>query len=304
MEPDQITLRKIMLVKQIYTEAIRESYAGQSMVKRIIAVLGFDLSVETALKTVITSIDPSKTLADGFQSLLQQCDTLLISADLDALPDRANIIHVHAIRNDAQHRGRYPNEDELNDCRVYARDFLRKVIASVWDLDVDAVTLTDLIANTQAKQYLADAEASISQGEFRSAVNSAAIGLEYALMKSEHAVVGPRPSMWPKAMLLVDSFGRASNESDGREAYLTFTRMYDSLLFLTLGIDFAAYLRLHAMAGAITFSINGTPFIHGNQSEVDLEDAEFAVAFATSSIIQIEATVQDIDRPFGRTPYS
>jgi hypothetical protein len=76
--------------------------------------------------------------------------------------------------------------------------------------------------------------------------------------------------------------------------------MYDSLLFLTLGIDYATYLRFRGMAGIVRFAMSGKAYVDGNQPEVSHDDAEFAVSFATSSVVQIESIVQDIDKPFGR----
>ncbi|MEW6441158.1 MAG: hypothetical protein AB1640_09530 [bacterium] len=108
---DPISRRKLMLTKQLFQHAIiMSSHFGTT--SRILALVSFDLSAETGIRTTISAIEPAKTPADGFQALLQQCDDALAKSGFPPLPDKANIQHVHSLRNDAQHKAKYPKADE------------------------------------------------------------------------------------------------------------------------------------------------------------------------------------------------
>jgi len=98
---DPITQKKLVLVKQLHHQAVVRTHSPSGIVARIIGLICFDLSVETVLKTAISCLDPAKTPADSFQGLLQQCETLMTSFSLGSIPDKANIQHVHSLRNDA-----------------------------------------------------------------------------------------------------------------------------------------------------------------------------------------------------------
>jgi len=127
---DQVTLKKLVLIKQLYQRAEIQSFS-ESNVDRIMAVTTFDLAIETALKAVIRSLDHSKTPSDGFESFLQQAENLLSKKSdgaMKEIPDRAHVKSVHSIRNDIQHEAQVPDKSVVSDCRTYTRDFFQKLI--------------------------------------------------------------------------------------------------------------------------------------------------------------------------------
>ncbi len=121
---DQITYKKLVIVKQLYQNAVILSHSEFNIINKILSVVGFDLSIETALKAAFGSLESSKNPSETFQGLIQQVDRLCLDNKIDQIPDKANIQHIHSIRNDAQHKAKYPNEFEVSDCRTYTRDFL------------------------------------------------------------------------------------------------------------------------------------------------------------------------------------
>jgi hypothetical protein len=116
-------------------------------VSRILAVVGFDLAVETAMKAAVIALQKAKAPARDFPGVLQQCEALFADAGLGGFPDRANVLHVHDVRNDAQHKARYPSVSEVNDCRTYARDALQKLVETVFQTDLASVSVSNLIAD-------------------------------------------------------------------------------------------------------------------------------------------------------------
>ena len=74
---DPITRKKLIIVKQLYQNAVIKSASRHSIIDRLLSVIGFDLAIETVLRAVVGSLDSSKPPVDGFQSLVQQCDSLL-----------------------------------------------------------------------------------------------------------------------------------------------------------------------------------------------------------------------------------
>lgn len=131
--PDPIAHRKLALSKQLYQHAVNQA-ARHAVGSRILAVIAFDLAAETLLRTVVTTLAPDKTPADGFAGLLQQAEATLASSGLGTLPDKVNVLHVHGFRNDAQHKARYPSVTDVSDARTYTRDFLDKLTTAVWGL--------------------------------------------------------------------------------------------------------------------------------------------------------------------------
>jgi len=164
---DEITRRKLILVRQIYQQAEKQSSSHHSIISRIMAVIGFDLTIETLLKVIVEALDQRTTPSDSFNSLLQQCDKLVLEHGITPLPYRAHVLHLHSIRNDAQHKAKYPNESDVSDCRTYARDFCRDVIQNVWGIVFDELSQLDWIDDVILKRMLESALLDIQAGNLK-----------------------------------------------------------------------------------------------------------------------------------------
>ena len=187
---DSITAKKLILVKQLYQQAILQSASQYSTIKRILGVIGFDLAIETLLKTVVMAFDSSKVPPDKFNDIVQRANALLIKNGLNELPDRGNINYVHSIRNDAQHKAKYPNMDDVSDCRTYTRDFVDKIVNEVWAVSFEDISLSDSIQHIEIKKIILEAETALSQEDYQKAVENAAVGLTRSLIHVQKAIVG------------------------------------------------------------------------------------------------------------------
>lgn len=295
---DSITHKRLILAKQLFQHAVVQSASQHSTISRILAVIGFDLAVETVLKAIVSALDPSRSAASSFQGLVQQCDRLLPAAGCNPVPDRANIQHVHSIRNDAQHKAKYPNESDVSDCRTYTRDFLRKVLVDLWALDFDSMSLTDIVQNQAVKQFLTDAETALSAANYQQATEHAAAGLTKALNRVETAIVGRLPA-FTSGIMLLGTFGDVSSGSDATDAYRALERMQQTLLLVALGLDYGGYMHYRQISGNVTFTLDGTPHFSGMQENITASSAEYVVAYCIDTVVQVEACVGDIEAPFG-----
>jgi len=294
---DPITQKKLILVKQLYHQAVVQAASQHSTIGRILSVIGFDLAVETALRAVVGSLDASKTPADGFQGLVQQCDTLLSPAGYNPIPDKANIQYVHSIRNDAQHKAKYPNEADVSDCRTYCRDFLRKVVADVWGLDFEKISLTDAVHDNKVKQLLLGAETALSQKEYQTAIQQAAAGLTCGLDRVEAAVVGRLPS-GARSIVVLDAFGRPLSESEAQDTYRALEQAQETLLYVALGMNYTDYMAYKQIVGHVYLVADWSYYCIGGKENPGANDAEFVVAYCTDTIVQIENCVGSLETPF------
>ena len=292
---DPITRKKLILVKQLYQQAVVQSTSQHSVVSRIMSVIVFDLTIETVLKAVVGSLDTSKVPAGKFQGLIQQSDILLAKADCSPVPDKANIQHVHSIRNDAQHKARYPNESDVSDCRTYTRDFLQKIITDVWGLAFDKISLTDIIRHDKVREFLIDAEAALSQGDYPQAVQHAAYGLTWALNCVKTAVLGSTP-VEARGIIAIDRDGKRIGRWGEIGLYDAFRRTQEILLHVALGMNYAHYVRYKRIAGDVFFT-KTLVYTQGRKESIDANDAEFVVAYCIDTVVQIESRVGSLDAP-------
>lgn len=294
---DAITIRKLALAKQLYQHAVTQA-SHDTLTARILSVLSFDLATETLMRAAVASLDPARTPADGFASLIQQLDSLLGTASLGSLPDRGNVIHVHSIRNDAQHRARHPSKIEVSDARTYTRDFLSKATQLLWGLNIDAVSLVDLVSHPRLREFLQNAERHFQAREFTLTAEQACTALTLAYKYVENSIVGRLPN-FAGGFAMHDSWGKPARQHDSREMLQAFERMRDTLLISTLGLSYPDQVRFRHLAGSVDFTMNGKAHPYGTKPNLSEAEAEFVLGHAIGAVQQIETVVGDIERPFG-----
>jgi hypothetical protein len=295
IEADPISLRRLTIAKQILGDAARQP-VELSAVARILAVVAYDLAVETTLKTITISLDGRRVPADNFSGLVEQVERVLAKNGLGDLPGRATIFHVHQTRNDVQHKARYPTREEVSDCRTYARDFLEAVCATVWGFSFAGLSLSALVQDDRARGALLEAEQAIARADLTTAVQSASEALTWALLRVERAIVG-KSDPFSKGVVAQDGFGETRVDRDLTSAI---KRTQETVLFLALGLEYAEYLRFRSIAGWTQIIPGGRASHHASKTSPDVDDAEFVVAYASDAVIQIEARVGGLDKPFGR----
>jgi hypothetical protein len=293
---DLITRKKLILIKQLYQQAIIQSKSQHSDVNRLISVIEFDAAIESFLKSIIWTLDSSKTPPDKFQELIQECNNLLTKNGLSSLPDLAHIQWIHSIRNDAQHKAKLPTIENVSDCRTYTRDFIEKVMNDIYGISFESISLIELIKHEKIRQYFINTESFIKNGEYQKAVQEAATGLEWALLYVKKSLVGDT-SHFTSAFITEDSFGKHKSDSD---MFRAFEKMQETVLFLSLGMNYREYIQLKQITGHITITANGNSHFHNMKETITSEDSDFVFSYCINTIIQIENFVQDLEAPFGK----
>lgn len=291
---DDIARKKLILVKQLYQQGVVLASHTHTGVRRIISVVVFDVAIEGCLKAIVASLEASKQPSDEFQGLVQQVNSILVQSGLGALPDKPNIQHVHSIRNDAQHKAKYPNDSDVSDCRTYTRDFLRKAASLVWGLDFDRLTLTDMVNDARVKAYLVTAETALANNNYPEAIRQATAGIDVALSSVKSAFVG-HMSPFTKEVI---THNRGKFESD-KDMIRALERMQETLMCVALGISYADYMSYRKTAGMTLFTAGGFDN-YGMKKDPNASDAEYVVAYSTDQVVRIEEQVGSLASPFGK----
>jgi hypothetical protein len=298
---DAITHKRLILIKQLYQQALIQAGDHSSSIRRIMAVIGFDLAIETMLKAVVSALDTKKVADREFQAIIQQADDLLAKNSLLEVPDKAHIRHVHEIRNGVQHKATYPNDTDISDCRTYTRDFLQKVTQEVWGLSFEKISLSELVKHPKVREDLLAGEAALSEGNYVEAVRQASIGLERAFLLLERKLVG-RGLKFIRGIMVERGFDDIVSSPD---VLKTLEKMQETMLHLLMGSNEADHAHYKQIAGPMVWYIGqGGPYPKHFRIKQDVDDheAEFVLNYCIESVIEIENRVVDIDNPYLREP--
>jgi len=223
----------------------------------------------------------------------------LLNNSFDSLSDRANILRVHNIRNDAQHDAREPSNSELSDCSTYTRDFLKNVTKQIWDLDLDKISLASEIKESMIRPYLIDAENALNKKDFKKATEKAVKGFEKAVTLVGTSLVGRQP-WFDNTLVVIDAFEKKTKPS--KQYTDSIEKMRKTLLFLTLNLSYSDYLKFIQITGNPLYTLgNEEPhdFLNAKPNPTENETA-FAVSFAVNGVIAMESVVGELSKPFGK----
>lgn len=308
---DPITRKKLFLVKQLYEHALIQSQSVDNSTNRIFSIIGFDLAIETILKTILVAIDTKKYQEYKFHDLVRQVDTLLKESSLQGVPDQNHIIHIHEIRNNAQHKAIFPNENAVNDCRTYCRDFLNTITLLVFGDHFQSINLVDLLQDDEIRQILATASQKVKQKSYSEAVDLASQAMTKTIEYVKSAVVGTIPSHI-SGIVVSDSFRSGKDDQKiyhpdshhNEEALLrALEKMQETLMFVVLGLNQNDYLKYKKIAGYTYFTADNKHHRFQGKDDPNENDAEFVVSYCIDAIVKIEEHIGSLKKPFGKSTY-
>lgn len=289
---DPIARRKLILVKQLYQQAEKQSSLQHSISNRIMSVIGFDLAVETLLKVIVAALDRRKKPTEGFPGLLDQCDNLLSRQDLPLLPYRAQILHAHSIRNDAQHEAKYPSQTDVSDCRTYARDFCREVIGNTWGVSFDEVSPLEWIDDHSLRELLEISMIDIQAQRRKKGLTLAGVAFSWAsesilnfLPRGAEGLYGGQvPELTPKTIRYVNAVLKDIENTSKHFAAL-----------MSTGISVVDYKRFKEATPIVYFNYSSSiqapddvrvrADVQWRSSEPDEETALWVYTFVVDSIV-------------------
>lgn len=184
MSLDQAQHKRLVNIKQLYNQALAQLNKNTST-GRILAVIIFDLAIESTLRLVYDNLG-GKYLSNDitYYVLCNEVKTLL----KQGVPRRSDILKVHDLRNDAQHRGKTPSKTDTQDCRTYTHAFLSDIVNLVWSIDFNSLRLSDLIQDQQLKSYIARAENFLANKDYKNSTYYALAGLQRSIFDAEYKI--------------------------------------------------------------------------------------------------------------------
>jgi len=294
---EQITKRKLIMVKQIFNEALFHSERKSNSASRILAMIGFDLAVETILKTVYSAFEDKNKPKENFPALVDQTERILKQESIGSIPKRKEIFNVHEIRNDAQHKARYPTSNEIDEVRIYIRDFLNELISQVWNISFFELSFVDFIKNDEIRSLLTDSEQEFRNTKYVECVKKSAYALEQTLRKIKEDIVGESLD-FTQGFVMLDSNDEPSSMFTNQTALNAFRTMQNSLLFSSLGLNYLDYRNFKKIAGEVHLVVSGKILHIGLKEDLTQEDAHFVLMYSIDTINKIEDLVGDIENPF------
>lgn len=293
---DEVTRKLLVTAKLLFNQALLFAHRG-SISDTILAVITFDLANETVLGAALSSLDSKAKFPDKrhFPDKLDRIAEILSEHGLD-LPNKPQVLRVHDLRNDAQHRAKYPTSDELDDCRIHTREFLTNLVQLVWNEDFTRIKLADLVKHEDVRMLLTQAEDQLAARRYVDATRSVATAFERAIAKTEAHLVGKFP--WGISPRVPSVLEEEIRSSDLHQFTQTMEKVRETVLAISLGIRPLDLARYRSLTGYPRLMADGNIVSNSSTEGISDADAEWVFNMCIDSILRIEQTVGDLDIPF------
>ncbi|GEL48478.1 hypothetical protein CHO01_35940 [Cellulomonas hominis] len=258
--PDAALLRHLLTLRFMLVDATR--WATQAGPERLTtAVILLDGVVERAMNLAAAEIGVTVGPRD---TLPQIADKLRTKAP-DWKPRHwRDIDDLHRARNSAQHAGQRPHPDDLGPWTTAVGAFVRDVVDTHLGLDLDRVALTDAVQDPRLREMLEQAAAALEGGSPAYSVGRSVTATVFAL------------SSWTNLQNGRTSIQDLFANPRGPGARMSAVEQR---------IELSTFAQDPAEVSWFTVLMNDFP------SAMDRDDAERALAFATSWILGYEAAL-------------
>lgn len=295
IELDEVSRKALVTAKLLFNQGLLFAHRG-SITDSILGVITLDLATETVLGAAITALSGGNQKQEAsFPAKVTQLEKLLD----ETFPNKSQILRVHELRNDAQHRAKYPTADELNECRVYTKLFLTNFVSQVWNETFEQVKLSALIKNEHVRNLMAQAEDAMTVDEHIEATRLAATAFETAVAHTERHLVGE----FPRGIGMVrvpQLLSREISSSDWNQSLRTLEQIRATVLALSLKISPLDLARYQDLAGHPHLMLSGNIDTNSTINDISPANAEWVLRMCTDAILRIEETVGDLNSPLGQ----
>jgi hypothetical protein len=290
---DDLTRHRLLIAKRAFANAERHCEEPRDESSAIVAVVLFDFAIETVLKTSATALGVARP-ETAIPVLVRQ-----VAARLRGVGDHwgtgARTLRIRALRNAAQHEARYPNNMELAEVRVYARDAFRDLLERVWGVSPIELDVSRLVRDPRARAGLAEAHDALAKGRLDEAVRAAIRSLENALEPIRLALFTGIDYGIGQGFVMLDG-----GPDEGRTFFEIFSAMEDQMVLLAAGLNITDMAELWRLVGHHWSGLHAWPLKVQHLSD---QQAQRVVEVCSELVLKIEGRVGAISQPYGLGGY-
>lgn len=177
--------RQLFMAKLLCVRGDAAASSG-AVVDRVVGVLLLEKAVETALNAIVDKFGGGPG-EPTFASLWKAAQGLVAKHIGWELPFKAGVDHIHHLRTGVQHHGLVPSREDGGRAAAAAYEFTREMASQVFNVDVDALALPEIVSDENVAKALSEASALLEKGDNWGSVQTDARAFDQLLSVIEAA---------------------------------------------------------------------------------------------------------------------
>ncbi|WP_406221592.1 hypothetical protein [Streptomyces canus] len=270
-----LTVQRLAYVRYLYQEGIEQSRQPSPLRAR--AITSFHDAVENFIGLTAEHLRVELKRNIEFLGYWEA-----LKPEIE-LPGKTAMKRLNDARVALKHHGTFPSEHQIEQAREALVDFFNTVTPKVFDVDFDAVDMTDLVTQPAAADYLRDAQTHADIGDYSMACAGLSLAFEALLQHyvgdtdRGHSPFAIGPNLrWDDSPRIV----RGGEPRGGRLDKLSTIAgaAQEALRALSLGIDYPSLARFQITVPPVDSYVDGTQRYYETRAERRLTADDYAWA--------------------------
>lgn len=292
----EIIIRRLALIKYLYKVGVQQSVQVETVAG--FSILSFHDCVEMFLLLVAEHND-IKNDNLNFMGYWDKFPNLTLKESMRAVKDR---------RVSAKHKGQFPSKSDIEISRISVTDFLEQNSKIQFGVEFRNISLLDLIAYKNVKNYSEKAQSNIDNHEYDESLTNSKIAFETLLYSYELN----KKDNWYNNLLDIGKkinnkyeylVGQSGREVEWfKDITKTTNQMREVLKITALGIDFKRYSVFQFLTPEVYRDMSGNynPTSFRKQSEkglkIDGRNCQFCIDFVLDCSIKLQEFDFDVNQ--------
>ncbi|MCX4538693.1 hypothetical protein OHA79_49265 (plasmid) [Streptomyces sp. NBC_00841] len=279
---DPLTVQRLAYVRYLYREGVEQS--GQPSPLRSRAITSFHDAVENFIGLAAQHLGVELKKNAEFLSYWEAIKPVY------ELPKKDQMKRLNDARVALKHNGTFPSAHQIEQARETVVDFFTTVTPKIFGIELDTIDMVDLLTQHEVKELLRDAQTHADIGDYVQAMAGLSLAFQALLTNYQR---GEGSTTWSAF-----NFGEKPSPFDEPRGEYRDPRLkrlekldnfmvitQDTLLAITLGIDYPSMARFHILTPKVRTYGNGDKryYIDKALEEVTSDDYDWARHFVIES---------------------
>jgi hypothetical protein len=290
--PSEDSIKRLPFIRYLYNVALQQSRQPKPM--NAASILTFHDSVELFLHLSCRELGINVKKDMPF---IQYWEALKNLPNGTSLGYKSEMDTLNTLRVNLKHQGIMPDGSEIESSRVSTTNFFEKSTPTIFSVDFDRISMTDLVRYIPAREGLNEAATLMEQEKFEDALAKIAIAFDQIIEDYESrkaSSFGTSPFFFGKSLALHSSFFMGISERKMKEFIDTvkdsIESMQKAMKILSLSIDYKQYVKFRLLVPQISRPLgsNDDYFITPSSRKHTADECRFCYGFVIDSAIRIQ----------------
>ncbi|MDS3859974.1 hypothetical protein RIF25_04040 [Thermosynechococcaceae cyanobacterium BACA0444] len=298
---DEITTRRLALIRYLYTVAVSQSLQPEPLSG--ISILTFHDAAELFLQLGTEFLNAGE--GNNNISFMKYWELIDPKLGAEKLQQKVSMHRMNKARVAFKHHGTLPSRHDIEAFRSTVSNFFEDNTPLIFRIEFKEVSLLQLVNCEKTKNNLIEAQSHRDSGNFDKALSDISLAFAYLIDDYEARKrnwYGQSPFFFGQDMKSASSSKMQLKSGSPHASFVdktnkSITAMRSALKILSLGLDYRRYIRFKLLTPYLTYTMSGE-YLHSQLQRTHKltdQDVQYCYDFVIESALKLQEFDFDVE---------